>query len=268
MKKLVCFLLVFFIVFTVYADTTYTAMAGENEIPAEFKLQAYKNSTVEIYESLDIKINDYVENENGKLISDSEQNRFYISADLLDGNHKLFDIVYSTNTFNNHVTFTVDIPIFKLEGDDSNKIDVTPKIEMSYSFNSIVEGNRWYQIDANKQNYDVESYPTSDTFKSKYNNSLKGYDLNSMLNLASDGITIESDSSGKFKFKCYPSDTYNGVIEVIRREGKYGHYRQQFISTAVFTASAYVSSPDNFDTANYNGRYVMSVNIKAEISGS
>ena len=290
MKKIVCFILTLLIVFTAYADTTYIATAGRT--PAEFTLQAYKNNNAGFTENWSIVINNHVEKEG--VISDSEQNRFYITTDNLDGKTPLFDIVYTTNTFNEHVDFTVDISMFELEEGEGNtpgKIDIIPKIKIDYSFKDItvrygLEPD-YYSFNVknpppyitNRNDFDSirsvglgEYSPQANLFELKYNgnpenDSNRDFKLNSKLGINGTGGYVKF-TDNKATFSCYPSDSFYGPVHLVVRGHNNETNRYVHNATAVFTATAYVSLPDNFNVANYNGRYIMNVNIRAEISGS
>lgn len=294
MKKLICILLSFIIAFTVYADTTYTAIAGKGH--AEFNLQAYKENKVDfVEEEWNIEIKDYVKDETGTPLSDSDQNRFSIAQDRLDGNDKLFDIVYTTNTFNKHVDFTVDISMFELEegemGTPKEIEGITPRLDISYDFYGIGKNlgidpdYRVYVGDppsfiTNTRDYDSKRpvsggkwyTPTSDLFINKYNgnpnnSSNKDFKLNDKLGIASNGGSV-TFSHNKASFSCYPSDSFFGPVHLVVGGYDFENNRYIHYGIAKFTASAYVSLPKNFNPEDYNGRYVMHVNIRAEISGS
>lgn len=293
MKKLICILLSFLIAITVYADTTYTAIAGKD--PAEFNLQAYKENKIDFVEDeWNIEIKNYVNVETGTPLLDSDQNRFSIAQDWLDGNHKLFDIVYTTNTFSKHVDFTVDISMFELEegemGTPKEIEGITPRLDISYNFYDIGKNlgldpdYRVYVGDppsfiTNKGDYDStrpfgggEWYtPTSDLFINKYNgnpnnSSNKDFKLNDKLGIALNGGSV-TFSHNKASFSCYPPDSFFGPVHLVVGGHDWENNRYIHYGKAEFTASAYVSLPDDFNADNYNGRYVMHVNITAEISG-
>lgn len=265
MKKLVCFLLAVFIVFTVYADTTYTAIAGETETPTEFKLQAYKNSPELPGEMTEIHIFNYVNDSNTQEeLHDTGENRFIISEEKLQGD-KLFDIVYKTNSFENHIDFTIDISMFILdEGEDTaEQIDVTPEITLGYVFSDPYK-QQYISEDQNKtpdykKNEDVTI--SKETFHKKYDNML------------ADNFKITEsnavDNSTSFSFMCYPKDS-NEKIKIIKEEEGFfsTSYNMTYYAYVTFNASAAVSLPEDFKPNDYNGRYVMHVNIRAEISGS
>lgn len=257
MKKRICFLLAFFIALTVYADATYTVISKGN--PAEIVLQAYKNSP-DLSEDESIDIFNYV-NDTQEKVYDPEENRFTISDDKYLNGEKLFDIVYRTNSFERHIDFSVDISMFVLdEGENTNmKIDVIPEIALKYEF-SAPSRPEYISLDQDETpDYGSDDDISKESFKNKYSSRLE----------ENFKITKKNNDSGtSFSFKCYPEDKER--IKIIQEQrGLWGSkYNMTYYADVTFTASASVNLPSGFNPNDYNGRYVMSVNIKAVISGS
>lgn len=290
MKKLSCVLLSLLIVFAVYADTTYTAIVGGD--PVEFKLQAYKlgEPSFEVgEEKYSIIITNHVETEEQLL--GKENYEYTITKDYLDETKPkpIFDIVYTTNTFNKHICFVVEISAFELNG---KMISIDPKISMQYEFIDMTtadyDTSPNYKSDDDPPKYIVtaEGYdvirdnnilgsytPNASIFKNKYNNAIDtnktnndSFRLEEMLNVNEEGNIVnqkENSGSGKFIFDCYPSESAKGPVHVISR-GEHNitaKYRYIHTATAKFTATAYVSAKMPEDLLE--GSYRMHVTITA-----
>lgn len=288
MKRLSCVLLSLLIVFAVYADTTYTATVGGD--PVEFKLQAYKlgDPSFDVgEEKYSIIITNHVETEEQLL--GKENYEYIITKDYLDGTEPIFDIVYTTNTFNKHIGFIVEISAFELNG---KMISINPRISMEYKFitdeSSTVEWNTLPNYHSNgdppeyietAEGYDVQrkndwdgSYtPDAGIFKNKYNNKINtnktnndSFRLEEMLKVIKEDNIVnqkENSGSGKFIFDCYPSESAKGPVHVISRGENNITARYIHTATAKFTAKAFVSAEKPEDLLE--GSYKMHVTITA-----
>lgn len=239
MKRLVCTFFSLLFVFTVYADTTYTATAGGS--PAEVIVTAYKNS-VDVGEN---KTNIVINNLLGDDFEISGINEYRIPANALLNNNQspveLFYIIYETNSFENKIKFKVDISLFEEEDKEERIEEIVPLMKYNYEF--IPEKNNMV---------------TDMDYKNKYNPDSKDENLSIF-----DSSEYNKSENDIFEFKCYPND--ENLCDSIYVE-KGDSYPITYYAKAKFTAIVYLSLED-FKPDNYDGLYLMNVNVVAEIEG-
>lgn len=286
MKKLLAYVLLsLLVVYSVFADNTFSATAGKSydeakATPAEFILKAYKqgaSSSGEDEEKYSISITNYIETK--EVILDKEKYEYIITADQLNGETPLFDIVYRTNSFDKHIDFKIEISDFEF-GD--RKIQISPKIKINYVFENPQQVHKkdvtYYSNGSNKPDYiknpkdhDVErdDYNLNDYFTPNINDYYKKYDDSFRNEFSFDdkrSKILEGTSS--FSFSFYSG--FKGPVHVVSKNPNWNklHQDERYVhkADAVFTATAYVSAVMP-DAPFIEGSYRMHVTITAVESG-
>lgn len=284
-KPLAYVLLSLLVVYSVFADNTFSATAGKTydeakATPAEFILKAYKqgaSSSGEDEEKYSISITNYIETK--EVILDKEKYEYIITEEQLKGETRLFDIVYRTNSFDKHIDFKIEISAFEF---GESKIQISPEIEIKYMFDNPQEVHKkdvtYYSNGAYKPDYiekaeayDVEreGYYTNDNFTPAINEYYNKYDGSFRNEFGFDDNRSKIlKGTTSFSFSFYSG--FNGPVHIVSKNPWWNkdHDNERYVhkADAVFTATAYVSA-DMPDAPFIEGSYRMHVTITAVESG-
>ena len=251
MKKIVVLVIILLVSIGLHAALSSSGKVGE-EISIEFNaFKKFETPSHEFRQAIELK------NASGAVISDTSSASFELTKEDLEKMagpepYHLFDITYSSNSFQYPVKFRISMTMLENENNSEDVIGLKSRLSKKYSFRENDDGISW------RLGGLVE-----DDFMDKYREGIE----------ASWGVALtdgyfafwEEDGNQQLELSFTTnSDEQRGPIEIVERGVIFSyHYR----ADVILDLQVFTNIDGEYDFDSLNATYRMQVNVTVETEG-
>lgn len=249
MKKIVVLVTILLVSIGLHAALSSSGKVGE-EISIEFNaFKKFETPSTEFRQAIELK------NASGAVISDTSSASFELTKEDLEkmaGSepYHLFDITYSSNSFQYPVKFRISMTMLENENNSEDVIGLKSRLSKEYSFRENDDGNNWHAgLD-------------EDDFMKKYSEGIEaswGVDL-------SDGYFAFCEEDGNQQLELSfttNSSEQHGPIEIV--EWFFGSHH--YMADVILYLQVFTNIDGEYDFDSLNATYRMQVNVTVETEG-